>query len=219
MIERSINFSVGVAPVAGQADEQPSVRKERAETTRQRILDAALACFSRRGFDRTSTAAIAKAAGVSQGIIFHHFGTKDGLISAVVRAGIEGFRACATQAEQSHLAPPEKIHLLLRLMGEMALAFPSRTDIIIRQVFQVQLDTEKVENFGIAEVLQTIGGAFEEGKRSGAFGDLDVQTATLSVLGIYVANYVGWSALGKTYDFVEALGRGCSMFLDGVARR
>ena len=195
------------------------MRKDRAETTRTRILDAAVLCFSQRGFDRTSTAAIAKAAGVSQGIIFHHFATKDGLFSAVVRAGIEGFRECATKAEESHLPPPEKIQLLLRLMGEMALAAPSRTEIIIRQVFHVQLDSEKVENFGIMEVLSTIGGAFEEGKKSGAFADIDTQTATLSILGIYLANYVGWSALGKSYDFVHALGQACSMFLDGVVRR
>ena len=194
-------------------------RKDRSETTRTQILEAAMVCFARRGYDGASTAEIAKAAGVSQGIIFHHFRTKDGLFAGIVRSGIDDFKECVAQAEQSELAPPEKIQLLLRLMGEMALAAPARTEIIIRQVFSLELNPEKVGALGLMDVISTIRDAFEEGKKSGAFGDIDTQTAALSILGIYVANYVGWSALGKSYDFVHALRRACSMFLDGVARR
>ena len=205
--------------MASGARGRTGLRKDRSETTRTQILEAAMVCFARRGYDGASTAEIAKAAGVSQGIIFHHFGTKEGLFAAIVRSGIDDFKECVAKAEQSKLTPPEKIQLLLRLMGEMALAAPARTEIIIRQVFSLELNPEKVGALGLMEVISTIRDAFEEGKKSGAFGDIDTQTAALSILGIYVANYVGWSALGKSYDFVHALGRACSMFRDGVARR
>ncbi|HEY3447506.1 MAG TPA: TetR/AcrR family transcriptional regulator [Myxococcales bacterium] len=205
--------------MADDAGERTSARQDRSEATRKQILDAAVQCFAKQGYDRTSTAAIAKAAGVSQGIIFHHFATKEGLFSAVLRTGIDGFKDCLNKAEQSHLAPAEKIQFLLRLMGEMAMAESSRTEIIIRQLFQVQLDPEMVEASGIMGVISTIRDAFEEGRQSGAFGEIDTQTAALSILGIYLANYVGWSALGKSYDFPHALQRGCSMFLEGVTRR
>lgn len=194
-------------------------RHGRSEMTRNRILEAALHSFAKHGYDKTSTEAVAKAAGVSQGIIFHHFGTKEGLFSAIVRQGIEDLDACVEQAEQSGAPPPEKMQLLLRLMGEMALAHPARTAIIIRQLFHMDLDAEKVERLGIARVIGTFRNAFEEGKQTGAFGDIDTQTAALSVLGIYLSNYVGWSALGKGDDFVPALGRACKMFIEGVARR
>jgi AcrR family transcriptional regulator len=54
-------------------------------SARRRILDAAEQLFAERGFDRTSTARIASAAGVPHGLIFYHFKTKMDLLLAVVR--------------------------------------------------------------------------------------------------------------------------------------
>ena len=45
------------------------------------ILTSALALFVRQGFHATSTASIAKAAGVATGTLFHHFPTKDCIIN------------------------------------------------------------------------------------------------------------------------------------------
>jgi AcrR family transcriptional regulator len=53
---------------------------------RERILATAEELFAERGFDRTSTARIAAAAGVPHGLIFYHFKTKMELLLAVIRA-------------------------------------------------------------------------------------------------------------------------------------
>jgi AcrR family transcriptional regulator len=50
------------------------------ERTRQRILAAAFALFEERGYDDTTTAQIAAAAGVSEMTLFRHFPSKDRLI-------------------------------------------------------------------------------------------------------------------------------------------
>ncbi|MBD3940514.1 TetR/AcrR family transcriptional regulator [Microbacterium sp. NEAU-LLC] len=50
------------------------------ERTRQRILAAALELFDRHGYDRTTTAQIASAAGVSEMTLFRHFASKDRLL-------------------------------------------------------------------------------------------------------------------------------------------
>ena len=57
---------------------------EDAAITRARILDAAQAMFHERGFADTTTAAIAKAAGVTQGALFHHFKDKTSLFREIV---------------------------------------------------------------------------------------------------------------------------------------
>ncbi len=205
--------------MARHDEERATVRQERSEATRNQILEAALQCFARHGYDKTSTEVIAKEAGVSQGIIFHYFKTKEGLFTAIVKKGIEGFDRCVERAERSGLPPREKIVLLMRAMGEMARADPARTSLIIRQLFQMTLDPEKVEFLGIARVIGTIREAFEEGKKSGAFReDLDSETAALSVLGIYLANYV-WSTFADLDGFVPALERACGLFFEGIARR
>ncbi len=52
-------------------------------TPRARILDAALAEFAAHGFRVASTNAIAAAAGVAKGLVFHHFRRKEDLFLAV----------------------------------------------------------------------------------------------------------------------------------------
>jgi AcrR family transcriptional regulator len=51
-------------------------------TARARIRDAAIRLFTDRGMEKTSILDIAKEAGVSGGLIRHHFGSKDGLREA-----------------------------------------------------------------------------------------------------------------------------------------
>ncbi|WP_040792685.1 TetR/AcrR family transcriptional regulator [Nocardia paucivorans] len=62
-------------------------RRRTAETTgaaRLLILDAAERLFAAQGFDATSTAAIAAAAGVPKGLIFYYFPTKEAILSTLI---------------------------------------------------------------------------------------------------------------------------------------
>ncbi len=52
-------------------------------TARARIRDAALWQFAKYGFERTTIRGVAKAAGVSPGLVRHHFGSKEELRDAV----------------------------------------------------------------------------------------------------------------------------------------
>jgi AcrR family transcriptional regulator len=52
-------------------------------TTKARLRETALALFADRGIAATSLRSIAAAAGVSPGLVIHHFGSKDGLRRAV----------------------------------------------------------------------------------------------------------------------------------------
>ena len=61
-----------------------SKRQQQADARREQLLDVALDLFATRGFDATSTLQIATAAGVTQGLVFHYFGSKEGLLSAVL---------------------------------------------------------------------------------------------------------------------------------------
>jgi AcrR family transcriptional regulator len=53
------------------------------DTAKSRILESALQLFSTKGFAATPTKAVAQAAGVSEGLIFHHFGSKLQLLMAL----------------------------------------------------------------------------------------------------------------------------------------
>ncbi len=53
----------------------------------ERILQAALQLFAQEGYHATSTNKVAKKAGVSEGLIFRHFGNKEGLLQAILDEG------------------------------------------------------------------------------------------------------------------------------------
>jgi len=55
----------------------------------EKILQAALQLFAKEGFHATSTNKVAKLAGVSEGLIFRHFGSKEGLLQAILEVGAD----------------------------------------------------------------------------------------------------------------------------------
>lgn len=82
------------------------------QDTPSRILDAALTEFAERGFDGTSTAAIAERAGVAKALVFHHFGSKDALFLAVAEHTVQ--RARLEYERVMAEAPPD---LLARVLA------------------------------------------------------------------------------------------------------
>ena len=65
-------------------------RREQAEQTRARILDAAAEVFRSRGYERASIASIAEAAGVADETVYSHFKNKRTLLGELVQRAVRG---------------------------------------------------------------------------------------------------------------------------------
>jgi AcrR family transcriptional regulator len=63
-------------------------RKTKSERTRERILDAAAACFRERGFAATRLSDIADRASLQAPSLYYHFGSKESLIEEVLALGV-----------------------------------------------------------------------------------------------------------------------------------
>ncbi|MDO0822471.1 TetR/AcrR family transcriptional regulator [Desulfosporosinus nitroreducens] len=71
---------------SNQETKQREIRsKKTAEERHQDILGAALKVFTRKGYNGSTTAEIARVAGVAEGTIFRHFATKKELLIAVLK--------------------------------------------------------------------------------------------------------------------------------------
>lgn len=70
--------------------------KEEMLVTRERILKAGFDCFYNNGYEQTSLAAIAQAAGVTRGAIYWHFEDKKALFRAVVDYNLDGATSPST---------------------------------------------------------------------------------------------------------------------------
>jgi AcrR family transcriptional regulator len=69
------------------------------ESTRARMVAAAVECILEEGYYRASSNRIAQRAGVTWGVIQHHFGTREQLLLAVVRDSAEALRHRLDAAE------------------------------------------------------------------------------------------------------------------------
>ena len=82
----------------------PRLTDETRDARRRQILDAAVACFRRRGFTGTSMAEIIRESGLSAGSIYSHFSSKDEILQATAERTLqraERILAEAASAEQA----------------------------------------------------------------------------------------------------------------------
>ena len=77
-------------------------RESKTSELKQRVLNAALTQFSERGVEHTNVEAILKAADVSVGSLYHHFGNKEGIAEALLVHGLISFHGALLKALLTH---------------------------------------------------------------------------------------------------------------------
>ncbi|SDX86095.1 transcriptional regulator, TetR family [Variovorax sp. YR634] len=114
------------------ADSPTPVRtnRERTETTRLALIEAARALFVGKGYGDTSTPEIATAAGITRGALYHHFADKRDLFRQVLLREGEAVAADIEAATPEQLSPREAL-----LEGSKAylnaMTVPGRTRLLL----------------------------------------------------------------------------------------
>ncbi len=115
-----------------QADGKPRFRRRKQDRP-QEITEAAIAEFTERGYDATPMAAVARRAGISKGLLYVYFETKEALFKSVVRSfvtpQIEALRQAIDMSPLSseeflrgpfldfaRKLPKSRVRVLIRLM-------------------------------------------------------------------------------------------------------
>lgn len=104
----------------------------------QAVLTACLELFSEQGFENTSTADIAKRAGVAEGTVYKHFKTKTAILNAILQPLTDAVVPEAAAEFIQQLDPKRFEHLadLLRFAAADRLQFALDNRAIIRIVAQ-----------------------------------------------------------------------------------
>ena len=152
--------------------------RERTETTRLALLDAARALFVGKGYADTSTPEIAVAAGITRGALYHHFEDKRDLFRQVLQRESQAVAADIEAAAPEQLSPRKAL-----LEGSKAylnaMTAPGRTRLLL-------IDGPAV--LGMEEIMAlddtTSAASLRQGlERAGVGGDeasLDALTPLLS---------------------------------------
>jgi TetR/AcrR family transcriptional regulator len=78
------------------------------ETKRSHLLRTAAPLFARHGYDRTSLAMIAVAAGVSKGLVYHYYPDKNAVLADIIRRHLAELIEAVTAAAAEDSRAPER---------------------------------------------------------------------------------------------------------------
>jgi AcrR family transcriptional regulator len=110
-----------------EASRRPGRRQQQAEWRREQLLDAALSVFGRRGIEGASTREVAAAAGVTPGLLYHYFATKEELALAVIAE--RGFLPELREILRESATEPSAV-VLSRLVSACAELMSRRGDLV-----------------------------------------------------------------------------------------
>lgn len=148
------------------------------EQSREKILEVAARLMGERGYDGTSLAAVGVEAGVPKSLLLHHFGTKAGLLSAVMTRGAQRF---FEQMRAAQAAPPpggthaERLGWMLRTTAEV---FGAHHD--FHRLHTILMMTSSVVDPDVREAIRQVraeGRDLMHAMVASAFADLGPEVA------------------------------------------
>lgn len=98
-------------------------RPDAAVDGRQRVMDSAAELFVRQGYAETSLRHIASAAGMKAGSLYYHFGSKDELLTAILRRGIDVMVEAFTRAAADVVSAPPRAVVATHVRAHLGALF------------------------------------------------------------------------------------------------
>ena len=164
--------------------------KEEADVTRQNLLKAALAVFSRQGYHATRLEDIAEEAGVTRGAIYHHFGGKAELYNTLAAEAAARVMRVIQQAIDEGGTPLTALRrLLVRTLeyAERDADFRAVTELI---AFKTEVIPELQEGMnkkveGNRKMIAFLTQLIQQGIDAGEIrAEVEPQDAALTLLGL-----------------------------------
>lgn len=135
-------------------------QQARSKAMVEAILDATIRVLVRRGYESTTTIAIAKRAGVSVGSLYQYFPNKESLVAALVERHSAELIACIDAALQSSFGsdPRASIRILVRAALDAHRIAPALHKVLVEQVprvgrIKVAMDTSTIIANKLADYL------------------------------------------------------------------
>ena len=155
------------------------------------ILTAAETVFARYGLQGARVEAIANNAGVTKGLIFHYFESKEHLFEVVLQRASEPMRAILNELDSSDEAPP----ILLRKIVERFLQ-----TIAARPLAHLMFTLESIQNNGehfqklkMPSLSEAVERVLAKGIKQGCFCELDTKHAAINIVGLCMYYFVAAS--------------------------
>ncbi len=195
------------------------------EQRRSQIVRVAMRLFSRRGFRGTTTKEIARAAGVSEAMVFRHFATKEELYSAIIDD-----KACAGDAED----PRQIVADALAEKNDRAVFEGLALNALVQNEcdpeFQRLLLYSALEEHELAQmfwdkfvrrVYEFLGDYIRERQKDGAMIEIEPAIVVRAFIGMVIHHSLNNNLYDRKRSLLkisneEAAGRFARILLDGI---
>ena len=171
-------------------DTAPRPRTRDAEGTKARILDAAKKEFARSGLGGARVDVIADKAHANKRMIYHYFGSKEGLFQTVLEHAYLAIRTAEQRLNLDHLAPAQALEKLVRFTWDYYLKNPEFITLVNSENLHRAKHLKKSEVITVVsrKFVAMVGGILDRGVAAGAFrpGIDPVQlNITIAAIGYY----------------------------------
>ncbi len=158
----------------------------RVPSSHDRILMAAKQLFASRGYENTSTVAIARLAGTSESQLMKHFGSKEGLLESIFDFGWEGLRSSLAPLQQLP-SPEKKLYALLDATLQGMERDPELKQLLLLEGRRIRREGRMVMmTSGFLGFIQVIDGILAEMRAAGTLRpDLNPQAVRSALIGMF----------------------------------
>jgi AcrR family transcriptional regulator len=153
-------------------------------STRERIRLEAAALFRNKGFNGTSMADLAAEVGITKSSLYHHFPSKQALLSEIIELTVDRVTPLVREVAESDLPISERLRKAIALHTVEAIRDRDAVACFIEEGRYLSPDfmANHISNRDRYEML--FHEMFEEGIASGDFVDQDVGVAVKAILGM-----------------------------------
>lgn len=106
----------------------PETNRQIKEERREAILSAALHLFAKKGLAAAKSSDIAAAAGISQGLLYHYFTSKEEIFTTLIRNAFEKMNEACVMLEGLSISPKEKVQMAVEKLLEGLGTHPSTAE-------------------------------------------------------------------------------------------
>ncbi len=155
--------------------------QERMQLNRQSILHSARELIAQGGFKEASVQAIAERAGVSTGLVYRYFESKNKILIEVLSAAIRHEVEILNQIAKMDISPKQKLEKSVATFVKRAMHSPQLAYSLIFEPVDSEMEHARFESKQL--IKQTIQEVLAEGKNNGTFTFEDINIAALGVVG------------------------------------
>jgi AcrR family transcriptional regulator len=173
--------------------------------TRDKILEAALTVFARKGYHRGVVDDIVRASGTSKGAVYHHFPNKEALFLALVDEFAAHLAVAVAQAIDTRHGALARVEGALNAALETFARHRELARILLLEAASLGPTYEAKRSEVHRRFADLIKVYLDEAVGEGSLPPLDTEVATLAWLGAVNEVVIQWLHAGKPDLLTEAL--------------